>query len=200
MRERRPIGCTHSGRTATAADGDVPPTPLGVRTSRSSIMGEGTPHQIASIVRGHAAMHTQLWLRLRAITESELDWPIHPHANTVRWIVSHLLFVEVWTADMLEGSGTYLKNQDPKRYEVQDLRLIRTQYRSAFVRTQRNMLALRTEDLDREIDMLGVMTVPLLPVLENHVHHAAGHMYQIRFIRGTYAREHGTDKSAFDEW
>jgi hypothetical protein len=163
-------------------------------------MTDGTPHQIAGIVRGHAAMHTQLWLRLRGITEPELDWSIHPHANTVRWVVSHLLFVEVWTADMLEGTGAYLTNRDPKRYERQDLGLLRSEYRAAFVRTQRNLLALRSEELDRKIDMLGVMTVPLLPVLENHVHHAAGHMYQIRMIRGTYAREHGLAKSAFDEW
>jgi hypothetical protein len=171
-----------------------------MRKTEEPKMTDGTPHQIAGIVRGHAAMHTQLWLRLRAITEPELDWSIHPHANPVRWIVSHLLFVEVWTADMLEGTGAYLTNRDPKRYEEQDLDAVRTQYRTAFDRTQRNMLALRSDDLDRPVDMLGVMTVPLLPVLENHVHHAAGHMYQIRLIRGTYARQHGTDKSVFDEW
>jgi hypothetical protein len=163
-------------------------------------MTNDVPHQIAGIVRGHAAMRAQLWLRLREITEPELDWAIHPHANTVRWILAHLLFVEVWTADMLEGTGAYLTNRDPKQYERQDLRATRRQYDVAFVRTQRNLLALRSEDLDRQVDMLGVMTVPLLPVLENHVHHIAGHMYQIRLIRGTYAREHGTDKSAFDEW
>ena len=145
-------------------------------------------------------MRAQLWLRLRAVTELELDWRIHEHANTIRWIVFHLLFVEVWTADMLEGTGSYLTNRDPKRYPLRDLAAVRSEYEAAFARTQANLRALETHDLDRKVDMLGVMTVPLLPVLENHVHHIAGHLYQIRMIRGTYAREHGTDKTAFDEW
>jgi hypothetical protein len=163
-------------------------------------MTSDMPHEIAGIVRGHAAMRAQLWLRLRGVTESELDWRIHAHANTIRWIVAHLVFVEVWTADMLEDTGAYRTNRDPKRYPSRDLDALRAEYEAAFFRTRANLRSLASEDLDRKVDMLGVMTVPLLPVLENHVHHIAGHMYQIRLIRGTYAREHGTDKSAFDEW
>ena len=163
-------------------------------------MSNGSPHEIDGVVRGHASIHRQLWSFLGAITERELDWRIHAHANTVRWIASHLLFVEAWRADMLEGAGTELTNRDPKRYEHQDLQVIREQDDAAFARTQRNLLALRSGDLDRKVDMLGVLTVPLLPVLENHVHHIAGHMYQIRLIRGTYAREHGTVKATFDPW
>jgi hypothetical protein len=48
--------------------------------------------------------------------------------------------------------------------------------------------------------MLGVVTASLLRVLENHVTHLAGHLYQIRFIRGTFSRAQGTDKTAFDPW
>jgi uncharacterized damage-inducible protein DinB len=179
-------------RTADAA--------LRTTWTRSSAMSDGPPHQVECVATSHAQVYSQLWQRLRSVSEHELDWPIHVQANTVRWILSHLLFIEVWTADMLEGSGTYETNRDPKVYEREELGTLRDRYETAFARTQRNLRSVTAADLGRDVDMLGVMTVPLLRVLENHVHHFAGHMYQIRLIRGTYSRQHGTDKAAFDEW
>ena len=165
-----------------------------------STNGDGLPHEIEGVLWGHASVHRQLWGFVRGITEAEMDWRVHPQTNDVRWILSHLLAIEEWTADMLEDAESRRTNRDAKRYPRRTLEEIRHEDEVAFARTQTNLRMLRREDLARDVDMLGVMTVPLLPVLENHVHHIAGHMYQVRLIRGTHARVHGTDKKAFDPW
>lgn len=156
--------------------------------------------RIEWVTENHAELYRQFWYRLGGSADDELDWKIHPDANSIRWIVQHLLFIEEWTADMLEGTGKYLTNKDPKRYDPASLQSIRRRYDKAFARTQRNLTGTLEDDLAREIDMIGVITAPLSYVLNNHVHHFAGHMYQIRFIRGAYSRAHGVDKAAFDRW
>jgi len=30
--------------------------------------------------------------------------------------------------------------------------------------------------------------------------HLAGHRFQVRYVRGTYSRAHGTSKAFFDPW
>jgi len=156
--------------------------------------------RVRFIAENHAEVYRQLWYRLRGVTDPELDWRIHPEANTVRWVVAHLLFIEEWTADVLEGAGRYLENRDPKRYDPEPLEVMREQYDRAFARTQANLAGVGEDDFEREVDMLGAIKASLLDVLENHVHHTAGHMYQVRFIRGTYSRAFGTDKKVFDGW
>jgi hypothetical protein len=66
--------------------------------------------------------------------------------------------------------------------------------------TQEGTGGLDASDLDRRVTMVGVVTASLLGVLQNHATHTAGHMYQIRLIRGTRSRAHHTDKTAFDPW
>jgi len=39
-----------------------------------------------------------------------------------------------------------------------------------------------------------------LDLLKTHAMHPAGHRFQVRYVRGTYSRAHGTRKSDFDPW
>jgi hypothetical protein len=157
-------------------------------------------NRIEWIAHMHDVMYRSLWFFVEGVTDEELDWKIHPKANTIRWLLSHLLWIEEWTADAIEETGKYLVNRDPKEYEPRSLEEIREDYGKASKRTQNCMKELSESDLERQIDMIGVMTRSLLVVLENHVTHTGGHMYQIRLIRGTYSREQGGSKTAFDKW
>jgi uncharacterized damage-inducible protein DinB len=156
--------------------------------------------QVAWIAHMHKVAFKSLWYFLRRVDEEELDWRIHPDANTMRRILAHLHFVEEVTADIVTGEAAPGAHRDPKTYEPRRLAELRALHTAAFERTQAGMGGLTERDLLREVDMLGVRTATLNQVLENHVTHTAGHMYQIRLIRGTYSRAHHTDKSKFDPW
>ena len=156
--------------------------------------------KIEWIAHMHGVMFRNLWYFLRGVTEEELDWKLHPDANTMRRILTHLLFTEEWTAHAIAGTLTSSNNLDPKTYAPMPFAELRSHYDAAFTRTQEGMGGLTEGDLERKVDMLGVMTADLLGVLQNHVTHTAGHMYQIRLIRGTFSRAHHTDKTAFDPW
>ena len=36
--------------------------------------------------------------------------------------------------------------------------------------------------------------------MKTHALHLAGHRFQVRSVRGTYSRAHGTRKADFDPW
>jgi len=159
-----------------------------------------TVAKVAWIAHMHEVAFKSLWYFLRRVDEEELDWQIHPAANTMRRILAHLHFVETLTADTVAGVVAPGASRDPKSYEPRPLPELRAQYTAAFKRTQAAMDVLTESDLAREVDMFGVTTATLLQLLENHAAHTAGHTYQIRLIRGTYSRAHHTDKSRFDPW
>jgi hypothetical protein len=59
---------------------------------------------------------------------------------------------------------------------------------------------LEAADLDRQLSYLGRYNVTVLGLLKTHALHLAGHRFQIRYVRGTYSRAHGTSKASFDPW
>ena len=61
--------------------------------------------------------------------------------------------------------------------------------------------ALRQEGryhVDQFGDANGVRVA--LDLLKTHTLHLAGHRFQVRYVRGTYSRAHGTTKADFDPW
>jgi hypothetical protein len=162
-------------------------------------MSTSGSERLAWLAELHRVMDLSLWAFLRGVTDHELDWRIHEEANTIRWILGHLLYIETWTADAIDGDGLYLQERRTT-FDAVPLETLAAQFRAAGLRTREKMQSLAQEDLARKIDMLGVMTASLGGVLSNHVTHLSGHVYQVRFIRGTYSRVHGTRKADFDPW
>jgi uncharacterized damage-inducible protein DinB len=154
----------------------------------------------------HALQYRHVWAILRDVSDEELDWRIHEQANTMRWIVSHLLYAEQWTADMIHERGQYHTNSFPATYARESIDRLHADFDEAVAETHAAIATLVDGDLSRQVELIRSPTMstnyalPLLAVLNNHVTHIAGHLYQLRLIRGTYARAHGTDKAAFDPW
>ena len=55
-------------------------------------------------------------------------------------------------------------------------------------------------DLDRRLSYFARYEVSGIDLLKTHAMHLAGHRFQVRYVRGTYSRAHGTRKSDFDPW
>lgn len=58
----------------------------------------------------------------------------------------------------------------------------------------------RPHPLARQLSYFGRYDVSVLGLLKTHALHLAGHRFQIRYVRGTYSRAHGTRKADFDPW
>ncbi|HEX5077312.1 MAG TPA: hypothetical protein VFW03_29135, partial [Gemmatimonadaceae bacterium] len=54
--------------------------------------------------------------------------------------------------------------------------------------------------LDRSLSYFARYDISGLDLLKTHAMHLAGHRFQVRYVRGTYSRAHGTRKSDFDPW
>lgn len=137
---------------------------------------------------------------LAGITEEELDWRPHPEANPVRWIVGHLLWYEEWACDAIEGTGKYLSEHWPSAVDVPALDEALERFGAARTRYGGLLEALSEDDVTRTIDYFGKFQVSLRSLAAVHSLHLSGHQYQIRYIRGTFSRERGTEKAAFDPW
>lgn len=137
---------------------------------------------------------------LTGITEEELDWRPHPEANPVRWIVGHLLWYEEWACDAIEGTGTYLSERWPSAVEVPALEPALERFGAARQRYSRLFEEMTGDDLSRTIDYFGTYRLSLEDLAAVHALHLSGHQYQIRYIRGTFSRDRGTEKAAFDPW
>lgn len=137
---------------------------------------------------------------LEGITDEELDWLPHPEANSARWILGHLLWFEEWASDAIEGTGRYLTDRSPTAVDVPSFDEARRRFDEARERYRRLMGALSEDDAARTIDYFGMFEVSLGHLAQMHALHLSGHQYQIRYIRGTYSRAHGTDKGIFDPW
>ena len=137
---------------------------------------------------------------LTGISPEELDWKIHPEANTIRWIVGHLHWFEDWMVDAIEATGRYGQDKKPTAYAFDDLDAFLTEFDKAKARRLNVYETLTESDLAKEIDYFGAYNVSIFTLIRTHAGHITGHNYQIRFIRGTYSRAHKTDKSIFDRW
>jgi hypothetical protein len=69
----------------------------------------------------------------------------------------------------------------------------RARYRACVAELDQNAL-------DATLSYLGRYDVSGLDLLKTHALHMAGHRFQVRYVRGTYSRAHGTSKTDFDPW
>jgi hypothetical protein len=149
-------------------------------------------------------MDAQMWdllqRNLAGITEAEADWRPHPAANNVRWMLGHLAWFEEWTHDALRREGRFLVDRDPTAYLDGTVPELLARFAAARSRYRERLASLSERDLAEDISYFGRYDVSGLALLKTHALHLAGHRFQIRYVRGTYSRAHGTRKADFDPW
>ena len=156
--------------------------------------------QVALLDQMDEQMWTLLQRNLTGITEDEADWRPHPQANPVRWMVGHLAWFEEWAGDALHREGRYLVDRDPTAYLEGTIDEIVARFAAARVRYRARLRELTEADLARSLSYLGRYDVTEVELLGTHALHLAGHRFQVRYVRGTYSRAHGTRKADFDPW
>ena len=149
-------------------------------------------------------MDEQMWNLLQhnlgGITEDEADWRPHPQANSVRWIVGHLAWYEEWAHDALRQDGRYLVDRDPTVYLEGTVTELMARFGAARARYRARLDGLTAADLSKRFSYFGRYDLSTLDLLKTHALHLAGHRFQVRYVRGTYSRAHGTRKADFDPW
>jgi hypothetical protein len=145
-------------------------------------------------------MWTLLQRNLTGITDHEADWRPHPEANSVRWIIGHLAWFEEWAHDALRRNGRYLIDRDPTAYLEGPVAEILARFAAARSRYRARLAELTEDDLAKSISYFSRYDLSELGLLKTHALHLAGHRFQVRYVRGTYSRAHGTSKTDFDPW
>lgn len=149
-------------------------------------------------------MDEQMWgllqRNLAGVTEDEADWRPHPEANSVRWLVGHLAWFEEWARDALCESGRYTVDRDPTAYLDGTIPELIVRFAAARAQYRTRLDALDETALARQLSYFGRYDVSVLGLLKTHTLHLAGHRFQVRYVRGTYSRAHGTRKADFDPW
>jgi hypothetical protein len=156
-------------------------------------------HEIKLLMEVDRGSYGQLANNLKGATEEEFDWKIHEEANTLRWIIGHLTWFDEWAADAIEETGMYLDDtQGPDSFQAR-FDAAKERYVSlaealtpAELRRPTRFVYNKANDIRYEMELRNVLQI--------HTTHLAGHRYQVRMVRGTYSRAHGTDKSEFDPW
>lgn len=164
-------------------------------------------HEVKVLEEIDTGSYGFLWSVLRYVTEDELDWRLHPEANTLRWVVGHLNWFEEWVADAMTGTGMYLEEKGgPTSFQERPFDRMKERFDAARQRYVQTMRSLTPDDLKREIRFVyneaqdQRWEMPMSELLRIHTTHMSGHLYQGRYIRGTYSRAHQTDKARFDAW
>ena len=145
-------------------------------------------------------MWTLLQRNLTGITEAEADWRPHDAANSVRWMVGHLAWFEEWAHDALGQEGRFLQDHDPTAYLDGTIAELLLRFSEARQRYRARLAKLDDAALARPLSYFGRYDVCGLDLLKTHALHLAGHRFQVRYVRGTYSRAHGTRKADFDPW
>ena len=145
-------------------------------------------------------MWTLLQRNLTGLSETEADWRPHPSANSVRWMLGHLAWFEEWAHDALRLEGRYLLDRDPTAYLDGTIAELTERFATARTRYRARLSELDTCDLNRQLSYFARYDVCGLDLLKTHAMHLAGHRFQVRYVRGTYSRAHGTRKTDFDPW
>ena len=148
-----------------------------------------------------------IWSILKGITKEELDWKINTEANSIRWIIGHLIWFEEWACDAIEETGLYLiKEQPSTSFQADSLEAMKKRFTKAREKYDGLVKNLTVEQIKRPSQYLyndhdkKKADVDLRTILTIHCTHFYGHLYQIRMIRGTYSRVNQTNKAAFDKW
>lgn len=149
-------------------------------------------------------MDEQMWSLLQknltGITEAEADWRPHPKSNPVRWMVGHLAWFEEWAHDALRMEGRYLVDKDPTAILDGTMPELTARFAAARARYRARIAELAADELSGSLSFFGRYEVSRLELLRTHALHLAGHRFQVRYVRGTYSRAHGTRKTDFDPW
>ena len=146
------------------------------------------------------SMWTLLQRNLTGISEAEADWRPHPAANSVRWILGHLTWFEEWAHDALTRGGRFLVDRDPTAFVDGTISELLARFAAARTRYRARLAELDETALPRTLSYFGRYDVTERQLLRTHALHLAGHRFQIRHVRGTYSRAHGTSKTDFDPW
>lgn len=148
-----------------------------------------------------------IWNNLRCLSDGEFDWRPHPESNSLGWVVGHLTWFEEWVSDAIDETGLYLEaTGGPTAFQEPTIERQKARYDSARARLKERMRSLDPEELRRQVlyvyneERDARDEISIHELLKTHVRHQAGHRYQIRYIRGTYSRAHGTEKACFDAW
>ncbi len=149
-------------------------------------------------------MDEQMWGlllgNLTGITEDEADWRPHPAANNARWVVGHLAWFEEWSHDALRKEGRYHVDHFPTAHLEGTMPELIARFAEARTRYRARLEGLGADDLEESLSYFGRYDVTGLGLLKTHTLHLAGHRFQVRYVRGTYSRAHGTRKADFDPW
>jgi hypothetical protein len=156
--------------------------------------------QVGLIDEMDESMWGLLQRNLTGIGEAEADWRPHPSANSVRWMLGHLTWFEEWACDALAREGRYLADRDPTAYLDGSVPALVARFAAARARYRDRIGCLTESALPRTLSYFGRYDVTELELLKTHALHLAGHRFQIRYVRGTYSRAHGTRKADFDPW
>ena len=154
--------------------------------------------QVALIDEMDESMWSLLQRNLAGISEAEADWRPEPHANPVRWMLGHLTWFEEWAVGALKRDGRYLTDRDPTAYLEGSAAELLARFADARALYRARLRELSDADLQRQLSYFGRYDVTELELLKTHALHLAGHRFQIRYVRGTYSRAHGTRKADFD--
>lgn len=135
---------------------------------------------------------------LTGITPEELEWRPHPEANPIRWILGHHLWYEEWVKDAILNRGRFLSETEPLSFSFGTLDDFVSRFEAQMHERQAAYETLTEADLAREFNYLGKGVYIVSRLIRTHAAHFTGHTWQIRYIRGTYSRAYGTDKTVFD--
>ena len=157
-------------------------------------------HEVTVVREMAKSAYDFLWQIMTGIDEKEADWKPNPESNSARWMVEHLCWFEQWAADTIENKGRYLTDKKPGKIIEPSLTALKTRFDADFDRLDQLSASLTPEQLKREITFVGRFSTTIRNMLRIHVSHLSGHLYQVRYVRGTYSRVFHTNKAIFDPW
>ncbi|CCG99445.1 hypothetical protein FAES_1435 [Fibrella aestuarina BUZ 2] len=157
-------------------------------------------HEVMVVREMAKSAYDFLWQIMTGIDEKEADWKPNPESNSTRWMVEHLCWFEQWAADTIENKGRYLTDKKPGKLSEPSLTALKARFDADFDRLDQLSAKLTPEQLNREITFVGRFPTTIRNMLRIHVSHLSGHLYQIRYVRGTYSRVFHTNKAIFDPW
>jgi hypothetical protein len=100
----------------------------------------------------------------------------------------------------LRQEGRYLVDRDPTAYVEGAMPDLIARFAAARARYRTRLGELGDGELARQLSYFGRYDVSGLDLLKTHALHLAGHRFQVRYVRGTFSRAHGTRKADFDPW
>ena len=91
-------------------------------------------------------------------------------------------------------------DRDPTAYLDGTMPELLARFTAARASYRKRISELEDDDLTHQLSYFSRYDVTELDLLKTHTLHLAGHRFQVRYVRGTYSRAHGTRKADFDPW